>query len=377
LGKAFRESKEEFDEDMADFAGVDADAGEIGGELELDLDVVLGEFDGNGMEGLFEEFGEVVELNILLAVGSEFQEALDDGVGLARRVFEVGEHQLTSRGIRAARAAEAFSEKIDSKENGLERVSDFVGDAGGEGAQGLDFLGLNEAILGGVKVFVGLLELAEGFSQLIHSLAMFGDVAGDHHDLVRLAQFVPDDVAEGLDVADPAVGQEHAVFGALALAGAERFAEHGLDAGAVFGMDFVERIGAGEARGSAEAVFVGGVVVQAPAVAVDNRDEIGHVLGDQAEELFALAEAGFDMLAFDRATGDSQQFAMIETAYGDVIFRALADGAERGVVIIGVGQQYDGEVRSGLPELSEGSQAGAGGGVGAQQEHVKGVSVDE
>jgi hypothetical protein len=93
-GESVCEAEEEFDEDVPYFAGIDSHAGEVRGQLEPDLDIALAEFGCDGVNGLFKEIGEVVDLDVLLSVSGELEEALNDGVRLARRVFEVRQHQL-------------------------------------------------------------------------------------------------------------------------------------------------------------------------------------------------------------------------------------------------------------------------------------------
>ena len=66
--------------------------------------------------------------------------------------------------------------------------------------------------------------------------------------------------------------------------------ERPLDLLLVLGMNLLERIGPDEILLVSEQPAVGGVRVNPPALRVDQKDQIGGALGDQAEALFGFAE---------------------------------------------------------------------------------------
>ena len=257
------------------------------------------------------------------------------------------------------------------EQDGLERVADFVSDAGGEGAEGLDLLGLDQARLGGMKILVGYLQLRMGALQFIHGLPALGDIPGNDDDLVGATALVEHHAAERLNVANGAIAEQQSVLGALSLAGGQRVLEYGLYAGAILGVDLMEGIGAGQSGGIAEAAFVSGIVVEPAAVPVHHGDQVGDILGDEPEELFALSEPVLDPFALDGRTEDAKQFAAAERVLDQVILGAFPHGQQRSVVIIGGGQEDDREVGGRLLQLRKRGQAGAGSGIGAEQQRIE------
>src|SRR6185295_6633809 len=122
------------------------------------------------------------------------------------------------------------------------------------------------------------------------------DIAGYHQHLVGFSALIEYDAALGFDVTQSAVAQDETVFRAPARAGGNRFFEDSPDVIAIIRMDFLERDRAAEGGRIAKEFLIGAAVVNPVAIDVQNRDEIGDVVGDKPEHLLALAESRFGVL---------------------------------------------------------------------------------
>ena len=94
---------------MFDLAGIDAHPGQAGIEFELYPDAALAEFGGHRVQRLFEQLGERVDLDLLVAVSGELEKPLNDSVRLARGILQVRQDRLLSGGIGTGGTAEAFA----------------------------------------------------------------------------------------------------------------------------------------------------------------------------------------------------------------------------------------------------------------------------
>lgn len=168
---------EDVEEDAAEILGDAVELAGVGGELAFDGDVeggILGAHAVVGEEnGLLDHGVDVDDLAVAGAATGVEQHALDDAVGalamfvdLACVAGEIVEEIFHVVDVGLATVADfgdffteffhefhgEFGEVVDE----VEGVLDFVGDAGGESAEGSEFLLDDELILRGLDAFIGV-----------------------------------------------------------------------------------------------------------------------------------------------------------------------------------------------------------------------------
>ena len=271
---------EEVIEDLADFA-VEAEDGEVGALAEVDGNVGVEEAAAEDAKDVDEE---VVDGDLGGAAGLAVEaEGLGgDGGGAAEFLFGEGE-VIDCLGIDGAGLGE--EEEVG---DGFEGVIDFVGDGGGEAADGGELFGAEEGGLG---------ELA------------FGNVFDDDDHAEGLV-WLEEDAAAGADPANFTVGAaEDAVLAFIGTVVGDGGVEFFADGLAIVGMDEgdpVSEVSGGE-RG-AEDVEHGGVAGGEAGGGVEGPSAEGGGFEGELEALFAVAEGFFDELAIGDVANGATKF---------------------------------------------------------------------
>jgi len=116
------------------------------------------------------------------------------------------------------------------------------------------------------------------------------DVARHRDDMRDTTLRIEHGAAMALDPAYLSVRKEKPKFHVPVLAVLDGIEERLLDLFLVLGMNLPKRIGPDEIRFVSEQPAVGGIHVNPPALRVDQDDQVGGALGDQAEAFFGFAE---------------------------------------------------------------------------------------
>jgi hypothetical protein len=132
-------------------------------------------------------------------------------------------------------------------------------------------------------------------SQLLFGGDALGDITIDDDQLLHFAAIILDSAGSGFEDAPLAIFVAETILQVLADASGAGFAAGFEDFETVIGMNLLEDGRAGEFVGRvAQDFFIGGAVVEAVALGVDEGNHVGGVLGDDAKELFAIAGAAVD-----------------------------------------------------------------------------------
>ena len=124
--------------------------------------------------------------------------------------------------------------------------------------------------------------------QFLRPLAL-GDVAIDDDQAFCFSLGISDDAGGGFQGAPGLIFVAHAVFQALAAAGATGLLGRVQDLLLVVGMDLIQGGGALQFFFRiSQHLLVGWTVIEPLAVVVDDGDHVGGILGDQFEELIAM-----------------------------------------------------------------------------------------
>lgn len=272
---------------------------ESAADTDAGVDFALLEDEGSG-DGGVNAFGYAEDVT---GIGAGFEQ--DDELVAS----EAGEH-----GVRSGFLARA-GDGVSGAEGSLQANPDFDQDlisSGGphrviEGLEGVDInqqqrvaevrvpLRLREAALEAIEEEAAIRQSGERVVQgmvgeLGFRLDAPGDIAVDDDQLFDFAALVLDGAGGGFENSPLAVFVTEAILQALAYAGSARFARGFEHLEAVVGMDLFEDRGLGQFLGRvAEDLFVGGTVVEAVTFGVDQRDHVGGIFGNDAEELFAIA----------------------------------------------------------------------------------------
>ena len=214
-------------------------------------------------------------------------EASHRGVGEARWSLGV------VVGVQAGVEAQADLVQDLVADNGADRIVDFLEavNIDEEHGAGLSWvaLGAGEAGLESLEEEAAVGQAGEGIvEQVVLELLLgadaLGNVAVDDDQLVDLALGAADGAGGGLEDEPGPVAMADAVLELFANAGAASLARGFEDAKAVVGVDLLEGGGFAEVGGRvAEDAFVGGAVVEAASLGVDQGNHVGGVFGDDAE----------------------------------------------------------------------------------------------
>ena len=147
------------------------------------------------------------------------------------------------------------------------------------------------------QVRIHALHLRPGEAQLLFVVFALGDVAADDQHIGNAAGTIADDTALRLDVMHGPVGGEQAIIRALADSRADGFRENAADALLVFGVDLQKGISASLQIRIGHQGAVAGVVIEAPALEIQDGDEVSHIFRDLTKPLFAVVQFGFGFFA--------------------------------------------------------------------------------
>lgn len=223
---------------------------------------------GDALEGVLDGFGNFAA-EVIGAGGVVRGAGGADEVGRSGAGFGGGEERAVGLEQRV-KVGEGLLEKAGVVPDELHGRVDLVGNAGGELADGFEFLGLAELHL---------------------ELAAFGDIAGHEERALGGAEAGAKRAGVGIHGEPRAVLVLHAEFRGELEVTLEAVAKRRGDGGAVVGVNQLEDEAGGEFLGGvAEDAFEGRAAVEPAAGVVDDGDEVAGVFGDEPVAVFAAAE---------------------------------------------------------------------------------------
>ena len=164
----------EVDEDLFDLAAVGADVDVVGVELGLEDDV-LAEEGAKEVVEVVDDLVEVEDFGLDDLLAAEGEELACEGAGACGGAEDFGGFGLGAGGLFGEVVVEDFAVAAD----GGEEVVEVVGDAAGEEADGLHFLGLEELLFAFGEGGFGAVAGVDGAEDVGDALEEGGGVAGE------------------------------------------------------------------------------------------------------------------------------------------------------------------------------------------------------
>ena len=154
---------QDVDEYLLNLVAVQPDERKASGQVLHQFDSNLAEGVPDQADGLFEDGAEVFGMGVQRMWHGKVEQTQDDAVGALDGVGHIRENE----GHVFVGGIEVFGEVIGAHAEDSEGVFHLVSHSGGQAADGLHLLSLDELELGGLEVFVRFLEVGKGLLQFI------------------------------------------------------------------------------------------------------------------------------------------------------------------------------------------------------------------
>ena len=141
-------------------------------ELFYEPDRAVGQVVLDCPQRLLDDRIQVLVLHLARTAGGELQQTMDDAVSPGHRAGHVGQHH-GSGGILGGNVA---GKVIDSQDHRLQRILYLVRNPSRKGAHRLQLLRLHKLQLGGLEVFVRLLQIRQRVPEHRHPFHSLGNI---------------------------------------------------------------------------------------------------------------------------------------------------------------------------------------------------------